>query len=148
MEYVIGRRNLLLSAGAIVAAGMTNATLAGAADEPAAPSKGPHQALIDAARACTSDGQACLAHCLAMFKSEYLVEWNLMMAAATVMLLPVVILFFVAQRYFVQGILLTGIKRLSRSVAGRRRLLSDLILSKRINLSRGSLDVDNRSLDH
>jgi Cys-rich four helix bundle protein (predicted Tat secretion target) len=68
MEYVIGRRNLLLSAGAVVAAGMTNAALAGAADEPAAPSKGGHQALIDAARECSSTGQACLAHCLAMFK--------------------------------------------------------------------------------
>jgi Cys-rich four helix bundle protein (predicted Tat secretion target) len=69
MEYVIGRRNLLLSAGAVVAAGMTNAALAGAADQPAAPSKGGHQALIDAARECSSTGQACLAHCLAMFKS-------------------------------------------------------------------------------
>jgi multiple sugar transport system permease protein len=47
---------------------------------------------------------------LAMFKSEYLVEWNLMMAAATVMLMPILVLFFVAQRYFVQGIVMTGIK--------------------------------------
>lgn len=47
---------------------------------------------------------------LAMFKSEYLVEWNLMMAASTLMLLPILVLFFVAQRYFVQGIVMTGIK--------------------------------------
>ena len=47
---------------------------------------------------------------LAMFQSDYLVEWNLMMAASTVMLIPVVLLFFVAQRYFVQGIVMTGIK--------------------------------------
>jgi multiple sugar transport system permease protein len=47
---------------------------------------------------------------LALFKSEYLVEWNLMMAASTVMLLPILVLFFLAQRYFVQGIVMTGIK--------------------------------------
>jgi ABC-type glycerol-3-phosphate transport system permease component len=47
---------------------------------------------------------------LSLFKSEYLVEWNLMMAAATLMLLPILVLFFVAQRYFVQGIVMTGIK--------------------------------------
>ena len=47
---------------------------------------------------------------LALFKSEYLVEWNLMMAAATLMLLPILVLFFFAQRYFVQGIVMTGIK--------------------------------------
>jgi ABC-type glycerol-3-phosphate transport system permease component len=47
---------------------------------------------------------------LALFKSEYLVEWNLMMAAATLMLLPILALFFVAQRYFVQGIVMSGIK--------------------------------------
>jgi len=47
---------------------------------------------------------------LALFKSEYLVEWNLMMAAATLMLIPILVLFFFAQRYFVQGIVMTGIK--------------------------------------
>jgi len=47
---------------------------------------------------------------LALFKSEYLVEWNLMMAASTLMLLPILILFFVAQRYFVQGIVMSGLK--------------------------------------
>ncbi|HEV8635619.1 MAG TPA: hypothetical protein VG370_15445 [Chloroflexota bacterium] len=47
---------------------------------------------------------------LALFKSEYLVEWNLMMAAATLMLIPILVLFFVAQRYFVQGIVMSGTK--------------------------------------
>jgi multiple sugar transport system permease protein len=47
---------------------------------------------------------------LALFKSEYAVEWNLMMAAATLMLLPILVLFFLAQRYFVHGIVMTGIK--------------------------------------
>ena len=37
-------------------------------------------------------------------------HYELMMAAAMLMTLPMLILFFVAQRYFVQGITLTGIK--------------------------------------
>jgi multiple sugar transport system permease protein len=32
------------------------------------------------------------------------------MAASTVVILPVIILFFFAQRYFVQGIAFTGLK--------------------------------------
>lgn len=35
-------------------------------------------------------------------------EWNLMMAAATVMMVPVFVVFFAAQRYFIQGIVTTG----------------------------------------
>lgn len=35
-------------------------------------------------------------------------EWNLMMAAAAVMMAPVLVVFFVAQRYFIQGIVTTG----------------------------------------
>jgi len=37
-------------------------------------------------------------------------EWNLLMAAATVITLPMLILFFFAQRTFIQGIALTGMK--------------------------------------
>jgi multiple sugar transport system permease protein len=36
--------------------------------------------------------------------------WGPLMAAATIMVLPIVVLFFVAQRTFIQGITLTGIK--------------------------------------
>jgi multiple sugar transport system permease protein len=35
-------------------------------------------------------------------------EWNLMMAASTVTMLPVLIVFFAAQRYFIQGIVTSG----------------------------------------
>lgn len=35
-------------------------------------------------------------------------EWNLMMAAAALMMVPVLIVFFLAQRYFVEGIVTTG----------------------------------------
>ena len=37
-------------------------------------------------------------------------EWNLLMAAATAMTVPVVMLFFFAQRYFVEGLVLSGLK--------------------------------------
>jgi len=36
-------------------------------------------------------------------------EWNQIMAASTIMVVPVVILFFSAQRYFMRGIALTGL---------------------------------------
>jgi multiple sugar transport system permease protein len=35
-------------------------------------------------------------------------EWNLMMAAAAIMMVPVLIVFFLAQRYFIQGIVTSG----------------------------------------
>jgi multiple sugar transport system permease protein len=37
-------------------------------------------------------------------------EWHLMMAGATLATLPLILMFFVAQRYFLEGIKLTGIK--------------------------------------
>ncbi|MCC6174946.1 MAG: carbohydrate ABC transporter permease [Chloroflexi bacterium] len=36
--------------------------------------------------------------------------WNLLMAAATVMVVPMILLFVFAQRYIIQGVALTGIK--------------------------------------
>jgi multiple sugar transport system permease protein len=36
--------------------------------------------------------------------------WNLLMAAATIVMLPTVIVFFFAQRLFIQGVALTGLK--------------------------------------
>lgn len=47
---------------------------------------------------------------LSQFKGQYTAEWGLLMAASTLVLLPVLVLFFVAQRYFVEGIALSGIK--------------------------------------
>jgi ABC-type glycerol-3-phosphate transport system permease component len=37
-------------------------------------------------------------------------QWNLMMAASIVVMLPVVIVFFLGQRYFIEGVTLTGLK--------------------------------------
>jgi multiple sugar transport system permease protein len=43
------------------------------------------------------------------FKDLYSTSWNLMMAASTAMIIPLLVLFFMAQRYFVSGIHLSGI---------------------------------------
>lgn len=43
------------------------------------------------------------------FKDLYSTSWNLMMAASTAMLLPLLVLFFFAQRYFVSGIQMSGL---------------------------------------
>ena len=47
---------------------------------------------------------------LNFFRSTYTVHWGYLMAASIVALLPMVIIFFIAQRYFIQGITFTGIK--------------------------------------
>ncbi|MDI3473379.1 MAG: multiple sugar transport system permease protein [Thermotogaceae bacterium] len=47
---------------------------------------------------------------LSTFVGMYTGQWNYLMAASTVMILPPIILFFIGQRFFVQGITLTGLK--------------------------------------
>lgn len=47
---------------------------------------------------------------LSMFKDESTVRWGPMMAAATVISLPMIVLFLCAQKYFVQGVVSTGLK--------------------------------------
>jgi multiple sugar transport system permease protein len=47
---------------------------------------------------------------LASFISSYGSRWDLLMAASTVTVLPMVLVFFLFQRAFVEGIALTGIK--------------------------------------
>lgn len=47
---------------------------------------------------------------LAFFQGQFVGKWPEMMAGALVSLLPMVILFIVAQRYFVRGIALSGLK--------------------------------------
>ncbi|MEZ4623005.1 MAG: carbohydrate ABC transporter permease [Caldilineaceae bacterium] len=44
------------------------------------------------------------------FQGQHAVSWNLLMAAAAVFTVPIVILFFFAQRTFIQGVKLTGLK--------------------------------------
>jgi multiple sugar transport system permease protein len=47
---------------------------------------------------------------LRMFQGEASTSWHLLMAASLLTMLPVLLLFFVAQRYFMQGIVFTGVK--------------------------------------
>jgi len=46
---------------------------------------------------------------LQSFQGAYTTEWHWLMAASTTMVVPVIILFFSAQRYFLRGISMTGI---------------------------------------
>jgi multiple sugar transport system permease protein len=47
---------------------------------------------------------------LSYFLGQYTIYWNLLMAGTTIALIPVLLAFFLAQRYFVEGITLTGLK--------------------------------------
>ena len=47
---------------------------------------------------------------LRLFQFQYFARYDLIMASSTVTTLPILFLFFVAQRTFIQGITLTGIK--------------------------------------
>lgn len=47
---------------------------------------------------------------LAQFRGAMTTRWDLQMAAASLMVLPVIILFFFAQRHFIKGIVMTGLK--------------------------------------
>jgi multiple sugar transport system permease protein len=47
---------------------------------------------------------------LAQFRTIYQVQWNLTMAATLLFMAPVIVLFFLAQRAFVEGVTLTGVK--------------------------------------
>jgi multiple sugar transport system permease protein len=60
----------------------------------------------------TSEEQSnwTLSIALSQFKHLHHVEWNLVMAATLLVMLPVIIVFFFAQKAFVQGVTLTGVK--------------------------------------
>ena len=47
---------------------------------------------------------------LSQFRNLHQVQWNLTMAATLLVMLPVILLFFAAQKAFVEGITLTGVK--------------------------------------
>ncbi len=46
---------------------------------------------------------------LVMYQGRYGNSWNLVMATATYTIIPVLLLFFLSQRYFIKGIQLTGL---------------------------------------
>jgi multiple sugar transport system permease protein len=47
---------------------------------------------------------------LAFFKGQYNTSFHLLMAASMVVILPIIAVFFFAQRYFIEGIQMTGLK--------------------------------------
>jgi len=47
---------------------------------------------------------------IAMFSSLYSSDWPHQMAAAVVVMIPIILIFFFTQKYFVKGITLTGLK--------------------------------------
>ena len=47
---------------------------------------------------------------LSQFRTQYQVEWNLTMMATILFMAPVIALFFAAQKAFVEGVTLTGVK--------------------------------------
>ena len=47
---------------------------------------------------------------LATFRSVMATRWDLLMAAAAATTVPTILIFFIAQRYFVKGVVLTGLK--------------------------------------
>lgn len=51
-----------------------------------------------------------LAYALQLFQTAHGGEPGLLMAASTMVMLPVLVIFFFTQRYFIQGVTLTGIK--------------------------------------
>jgi multiple sugar transport system permease protein len=51
-----------------------------------------------------------LSYGLETFKGAHHVNWNLTMAATLLVMAPVIILFFFAQRAFIEGVTLTGVK--------------------------------------
>jgi len=58
----------------------------------------------------SSASKYTLALGLNAFRSQYFIEWNYLLAAAIVVMIPPVLVFFIAQRYFIQGIVFTGVK--------------------------------------
>ncbi|WP_138493090.1 carbohydrate ABC transporter permease [Paenibacillus pinistramenti] len=47
---------------------------------------------------------------ISSFKGVYTVDWGLLMAASTVAIVPIIILYLLTQKYYVQGIAMSGIK--------------------------------------
>lgn len=58
----------------------------------------------------TDPKKLTLAVGLRTFQTQYTAQYNYMMAAALIALIPTVVLFFSAQKYFIEGITFSGIK--------------------------------------
>jgi multiple sugar transport system permease protein len=59
----------------------------------------------------SSPEKMTLAYALQLFQGMHGGEPAMMMAAATLVMLPVLVVFFFTQRYMIQGVTLTGLKQ-------------------------------------
>ncbi len=57
-----------------------------------------------------SESNFTLALGLRNFQGQFVTNWPWMMAASVVVMLPLLIVFFFAQKYFIQGVVFTGLK--------------------------------------
>lgn len=60
--------------------------------------------------AAQDPGSWTLSYGLESFKSAHMVNWNMTMAATLLVMAPVIVVFFFAQKAFVEGVTLTGVK--------------------------------------
>lgn len=58
----------------------------------------------------SSEGKRTLTVGLAYFIRQHTTDWTALMAGSVTSLLPIIVLFLAAQRYFVRGVTLTGLK--------------------------------------
>lgn len=58
----------------------------------------------------SSPEKMTLAYALRLFQSAHGSEYGMLMAGSTLVMLPVLLVFFFTQRYFIQGVTLTGLK--------------------------------------
>ncbi|NLN74940.1 MAG: carbohydrate ABC transporter permease [Armatimonadetes bacterium] len=58
----------------------------------------------------SSPAKRTLALGLYAFQGQYATDWNYLMAASAVVMMPLLILFFCGQKYFIQGVVISGVK--------------------------------------
>jgi len=58
----------------------------------------------------SSQKKLTLALGLLSFRGPHVTDWHYLMASSLIAMMPVIILFFFAQKYFIQGVVFTGIK--------------------------------------
>lgn len=58
----------------------------------------------------TSEGMKTLQAGIAQFMGRFTVEYGVLMAGAVLVILPIMIAYFGAQKYFIEGIAMSGMK--------------------------------------
>jgi multiple sugar transport system permease protein len=58
----------------------------------------------------TSEEKYTVSLGLANFRDQLSTEWGMLMAGSVMAIVPVIVLFFAAQRYFIRGVMLSGLK--------------------------------------